>query len=323
MRFADVVGHGPVIEMLRRTAFRDHVAHAWLFHGPEGVGKRTVAMAFLSYLVCRNRTEEDSCGRCLSCRQVDEGLFPDIRVLAPDGLFIKMEQVQEAMPRLFFPPVVGPVKGLVLDDAHHLKPEAANAALKTLEEPPPGVVFILVSSAPDLLPRTVVSRCFPVAFGRLARDEVRGLLQARGIPEATARAAASVARGSPGLAMRMAQTEGLADGADLLASLLEMPHATARFQMIEDLGRDRESAALRMAWIECLIRDLLRVATGLPESECAHPEMHGRMQALVDRVGTDAVLEMAEAFLAWDRDRSFSPSLSLALQRILQPLSPR
>lgn len=321
MRFRDVVGHRPVIEMLREMVARDHVGHAWLFHGPEGVGKRTVAMAFLSFLVCRNRTAEDSCGECLSCRQVDQGLFPDIEVLVPDGVFLKIEQVRNAMPRLYFPPVVGPVKGLVLDDAHRLKIEAANAALKTLEEPPPGVIFILVTPAPDLLPRTVVSRCFPVAFGRLSTDEVRSLLAARGIPGETAQVAALVSRGSPGSAMRLAQAEDLAEGADLLRALLEVPHVTARFQWFEGLGRDRAQNLARMAWIESLVRDLLRVALGLPESECAHPDLIRPMQALVDRIGIDGVLEMAEALLAWDRDWAYSPSVPLALQRILQPLS--
>jgi len=324
MRFAEVVGHRPVVEMLRGMAARDHVGHAWLFHGPEGVGKRTVAMAFLSYLVCRDRSPEDSCGRCPSCRQVDEGIFPDIQVLVPDGPFLKIEQVREAMPRLFFPPLVGPVKGLVLDDAHLMKLEAANAALKTLEEPPPGVVFILVTSAPDLLPRTVVSRCFPVAFGRLSTEEVRSLLAARGIDEPMAEVAAAMARGRPGLAMRLARTDGLSEGTDLLRALLELPHVTDRFQVIEDLGRDRsESRQVYLEAIESLVRDLLRVAAGLPESECTHGDLYGRMKDLVDRIGTDAVLEMAEAYLAWDRDQGYTPSLSMALQRLLQPLPPR
>lgn len=323
MRFGEVVGHDRVGRMLRQAVHRDHVAHAWLFHGPEGVGKRTMARAFLSYLSCPNRTEEDSCGACPACRLLDQELYPDVTTLSPEKGSILIDQVREAFPRLLFPPVMGPIKGILVDDAHALTLQAANAALKTLEEPPPGVVFVLITSAPDLLPRTVVSRCFPVPFGRLSTREVEGMLRARGVADPDAQVAASMARGRPGLALRLATGGRLSEGMDLLEALLEVPHPTARLEMAENLGKGKEEASDRMVWIESLIRDLLRVSLRLPAEACAHQNLHQRMQALVDRIGADAVLEMAEAFLAWDRNRVYTPSLGLALHPILAPLDPR
>ncbi|NOZ00429.1 MAG: DNA polymerase III subunit, partial [Deltaproteobacteria bacterium] len=180
MRFADITGHGRAKEVLRRCVDRDRIPNAFLFHGPEGVGKRTTALALLSYLVCRDPQEGDSCGACGPCVQVGSGDFVDLHTLVPDKGTIKIDSVRNAMPRLFFEPLVGPWKCLLIDDAHLLSIEAANAALKTLEEPPPKTLFILVTSAPDILPRTVPSRCFPVPFGPLKPDLVAGFLMGRG-----------------------------------------------------------------------------------------------------------------------------------------------
>lgn len=322
MRFADIVGNAHVKEVLRRAADRGRVPHAWLFSGPEGIGKRTMALAFLSYLVCRDRDGGDACGQCRPCRQVADGVFPDLSVLSPEKGYLKIDAVREAMPRLFFPPLVGPWKCLLVDDAHTLTLEAANAALKTLEEPPPNVVFVLVTPSPDLLPRTVVSRCFHLPFGPASAQEVLRFLMDRGREGDDAVAAAALSRGSPGRALQFLDSPVLAERREFLTTFLAMAEAGAdqRLQMADGVGANREDAGELMLLVESLARDVLRASAGLADAALSNRDLVPEIRAFAERLGPDRAARMADAWLDWDQARRYTPGVRYALDRLLQAL---
>jgi DNA polymerase-3 subunit delta' len=321
MRFADIVGHAHAKEILLRAARRDRVPHAFLFAGPDGVGKRRMALAMLSFLVCRDRGDaDDACGQCRPCRMVEAGTFADLAVLAPEKGTIKIDTIREATPRLNFQPLVGPWKCLLIDDAHTMTLEAANAALKTLEEPPDRTLFVLVTSHPDELPRTVMSRCVTLHFGALPTADVAALVaRERDIPEDDALAAAALSRGSPGRALRLLDSPILAEREAFIATFLDLAGKgpADRLDFANGIASSKEEAADTAILLESLIQDVLLAAAGRPDSDLCNRDMAGPIRAFAERVGVDGALEVAGAWLDWDAVRRYHPDMRSAMDRVL------
>ena len=192
MPFRDVIGHRRVLELLARSAARDSLPPSLIFAGPAGTGKRLTATALAQALNCQqpistteptdaakpsgtgqqHATSLDACGRCAACARIARGGHPDVLVLEPgDTGSIKIEQVREAIDSAAYRPFEGRRRVIIVDDADALVPAAQNALLKTLEEPPPSAVFILITARPDMLLPTVRSRCIRLWFAEGARHE--------------------------------------------------------------------------------------------------------------------------------------------------------
>src|SRR6478609_8131252 len=249
MSFRELVGHGPLLQLLARTVGRKAVPASLIFSGPDGVGKRTTAVALAQALNCE-RPEPwgdvddpglTACGTCSSCRRVARGVHADVLRLEPgDTGAIKVDQVREAIDRAAYRPFEGKRRVVIIDSADALLPEAQNALLKTLEEPPPASMFVLVTSRPDVLLPTVRSRCQRLRFGRLEPGEVAAVLSRdHGYAESEARAAASASDGSVASALA-GGSEDFAEARDAAASLLE------RVASSSDPRRRIDSAKLLM-----------------------------------------------------------------------------
>lgn len=320
MRFADIVGHDHVKEVLRRAADRDKVPHAYLFHGPDGVGKRSMAKALLAYLDCQDRRNEDSCGVCPTCRAIHDGTFVDLHVATIDRNQIKIDQVRSLLPRLYFPAMVGPFKCLLVDEAHLLNLPAANAALKTLEEPPSRSLFILVTASPDLLPETVVSRCFQVPFGPLSTDQVARFLarQRPDLPEERIRGAAALSCGSPGRALALLDHPVLRERRAFVEAFLALADQSfgQRLAFSEGLVANRDDLPTYTTILASILSDLLLLAAHQPEETLANADLAAPMRSFLERVGVDRVLEMVEAFCRFDEDRAYQPHARAALDRV-------
>jgi len=190
-----LVGQETAVAMLRGAIDAGRVGHAYLFAGPEGVGRELAARALAAALNC----PEGGCGTCGVCARIARGAHPDVWEIHAQGEQILVEQVREVRQAAYRSPVEGRAKVFVLQAAHRLNPSAANALLKVLEEPPSDVVFVLVSGSPeDLLP-TLVSRCrrvdfFPLGPGDVARILVEQHDADPGEAEAAARTGGNVAR---------------------------------------------------------------------------------------------------------------------------------
>jgi DNA polymerase-3 subunit delta' len=202
VNFAGIVGHPRAKELLSRALAHDTVHTGYLFSGPAGVGKHLVAEEFVRAYLCASG-QEGPCGECASCREARAGTHPDRIVVAPEEKkkSISIDQVRLLGEWLSQSPLAGARKAAILDPADALRPEAANALLKTLEEPPAGRVIVLVATRPGALPPTVRSRCQQVSFGSLSDDEVAEVLRRNSWPAQSARQAAALAEGSPGAAL--------------------------------------------------------------------------------------------------------------------------
>jgi DNA polymerase-3 subunit delta' len=213
MIWQNLIGHSPQIEMLRRAAARNRLAHAYLFLGPDGIGKRQVARGLAEALFCTTRTETSltACGACASCRQVQAGSHPDLfEIGCPEGkrelpidLLVgpKERRGREGLCHdLAMRPMAGDRRVAIIDDADRMNDESANALLKTLEEPPVGSVLVLVSTEFEPILPTIRSRCQPLWFSPLPAQDVEGILRNEGVAAESARAAADACGGSPATA---------------------------------------------------------------------------------------------------------------------------
>ncbi len=201
MLWGRIKGHDETLERLDRIIELGRPAHAYLFFGPRGVGKATTAKVFAAALNCKS-----ACGTCSSCRAILNHTHTDFHYLAPEGSrTILRGQVMDLLHAVNLKQQSDQYKVAVIDDAQVLGPEAANALLKTLEEPPGNVVFILVADdAGQVLP-TIASRCQRVRFGALSGDIVQDILvNQHGLDPDRARLAAKLARGMVGDAIEIA-----------------------------------------------------------------------------------------------------------------------
>ncbi|MBI3600099.1 MAG: DNA polymerase III subunit delta' [Nitrospinae bacterium] len=193
MSFKDILGQDRAKRILTNSLLRGAVSHAYLFSGPEGVGKRLTAFTFAKALNCsplethgdksplethrdKPNREGDSCDRCLSCKKIHALNHPDLNFIEPDDESIKIEAVRKLQSRISLKPYEGKKKVVIIAGAECMTDEAVNAFLKTLEEPPGETVIMLITANQHSLLPTVVSRCQIIKFNALAGDHIKEIL---------------------------------------------------------------------------------------------------------------------------------------------------
>ncbi|MBF0591867.1 MAG: DNA polymerase III subunit [Nitrospirae bacterium] len=182
MSLAAILGHERAVRVLRGMVRLDRIASAYLFSGPAQTGKKLAALSFAKAVNCMDDSpsRDDSCDRCLSCHKVDALTHPDMRIITAEEGMIKIEQIREIEDFLSLTPIEWRAKVLIVDDADRLNLAAANAFLKTLEEPPAGSVIILLSAFEESLLDTIRSRCVIINFTPLSLKAGRAVLRSLG-----------------------------------------------------------------------------------------------------------------------------------------------
>lgn len=264
----DIVGHAWAVASLRQAVAQDRISHAYLFTGPRGVGKTTLASRLAAALLCvREEVSERPCGACRACRLVSSGNHPDLHMVASEhvGANLKIDQVRDLTRSLSMTPVEGRRKVAILQRFEEATPSAANALLKTLEEPAPGVVLVVLAQEADLLLPTIVSRCQHISLRPLALNEVeRALVERWRASAERARLLARLSGGRLGWAVqRVEDEEAMARRARRLDDLdgLVSGSIVERFAYAEKLAQDpiatQETLDLWIGWW----RDVLLVSS--------------------------------------------------------------
>lgn len=203
--FTDVVGHQSILEALVRAFRSGRGHHAYLFSGPDGIGKRSVATILGQSILCERGPIGQPCGECGPCSRVLAGSHADWIVIRPEGERIKIETIRKLNHDFNFRPFEGGARVVLIEASDRMTPEAANALLKTLEEPPAGSSFILIASNHVQLLPTVVSRCQHVPFSVLSPDDVSTVMRrvAPQLDDEVMASAAVFSGGSPGQALAL------------------------------------------------------------------------------------------------------------------------
>ncbi len=174
-RFSEMVGQEHVLRALVNALDRDRLHHAYLFTGTRGVGKTTIARIFAKCLNCEEGVSSDPCGRCASCLEIAEGRSVDL--LEVDAASrTKVEDTRELLENVQYAPTRSRYKVYLIDEVHMLSGHSFNALLKTLEEPPPHVKFLLATTDPQKLPATVLSRCLQFNLKNMPPEQIAGHL---------------------------------------------------------------------------------------------------------------------------------------------------
>ncbi len=286
------IGHGWAVQALQRALTTGRLPHALLLTGPAQVGKAHLAREFAAALNCQSAglASSQPCGHCRACTLTAQGLHPDLALVAPEGEHartarIKIDQVRGLQRALALTPVEGRWRIAILSDFEMATEEAANALLKTLEEPPAHAILLLTSVDAGLLLPTIVSRCQVLALRMVAQAEIARALQERlGLPAERADALARLAGGRVGWALRAAQepalVEARAQSLDGLAELLRSGRA-ARLNMAERYARQEDLLERLRLW-QGWWRDVTLTCAGCEEL-VAHvdrlPELRRAAQA--------------------------------------------
>lgn len=258
-----VIGHDWAIELLRQQEQVGRVAQSLLLSGPPNIGKSTVARFFAQYLNCQ--AQERPCGQCLSCRKIVSGNHPDIRIFDEDAP-LKIDQIRELQREFSLSPVEGRYRVALLANFERATTSAANALLKTLEEPTSQVVIMLTAVEPSSLLPTIVSRCQILKLRPLANAEILTSLQAEWQAEsAQAELLTQLSAGRLGWAVNaLIDQDFLARRTRFLEDMLDLlrMHRAERLGYAAELSRD--STALKEALVLWLIawRDLLLLMSG-------------------------------------------------------------
>jgi DNA polymerase-3 subunit delta' len=260
MSFADILGQETPIGILRRSLTTGRLAHAYLFEGVDGCGKKATALALIEAVFC----DRGGCGLCPSCRKVRSLQHPDMHLVEPDGAFIKIDQIRNLQKELAYRPFEAPKKACIIDGAEHLNQAAGNALLKTLEEPSGNALIILVTSQPSGVLPTILSRCQRLLFHGLSEETIRSQLVKTGIDSESAHLAASLAGGSMKNGLEISKGAVISERKELLTRLfgLSTGEITPLFQAAEELAAEKEKALEALEVLTSFLRDMLLYGAG-------------------------------------------------------------
>src|SRR2546427_11359421 len=326
MPLLDLIGHERPTAILKASILHDRVAHAYLFFGEDRIGKRLAALRFAQAINCEidhGPGGPDACGACRSCRQIEARTHPDFLLIEPDqeqaNPQIKIEQIRELEQQLAYHPAVGRRKVCLIDEADRMTPGAANALLKTLEEPPDHSLLLLITSRPSALLATVRSRCQGIRFVAPARADVETALKTtRRIPPADARFLAMVTQGRIGQALEtdLAATRVQQDEFSALTSAKSLHSVGTLLTAAEALYRsDRAPEALE--WIVRWIRDLILVSVGADPDHLLNRDRLPQLEEAARGIPADLPLALLDLLAGVETTQTRNVNLQMALETIL------
>lgn len=268
----DIIGHRDILSRLKKAINQKQVAHAYLFSGPKGVGKCSVALRFAAALSCELKDIDPNsspCGQCVNCKTILKGTHRDTYLIQPEGNSITIGQIRDIRKLTQLKNYSSEYKVIIIDEADTMNKPAANCLLKIVEEPPGPVVFILIAANYEVLPLTVISRCRLVAFPRLQLSEIMNFLTAEfKLEPDSARTIAFLSRGIMAKALALSENNSF---------------FKRREQIVETIAEIKETETARLSFLaEKLIKHIKKEASRLQEQQ------QKRAEAMVEQAANKA-----------------------------------
>jgi len=318
MSFKDVAGNKGVKRILRLALERGRVPNSLIFAGPEGSGKRAMALTLAKALNCQARPEPpvfDACDECASCRAIDAGSHPDVMALAVEVQKVKVEQTELIKQMAYLRPMTGARRVFIVDDAKAMSAEAANSLLKVLEEPPSFSHIILLTDSPHLLLPTIRSRCRLLTFSPIGREEIEKALLDRDFSPEQAGILALLVDGNLDRAKELEWDEvaALKDSAWGLFEALSSEDRSSEFlerfgtvpkAVLEEFGEVLEVFA-------SFARDMLLLGLGGDRALLLNPDFEDRLRAAAAAWDTPRLLGLVAQLdaLIGELDKNMNKSL--------------
>ncbi len=329
MPLRQVEGQDRPLRTLRRALASGRLHHAYLFAGPDGVGKGLSAVGMAEALLCTApRDDADACGECAACRRVATRQHPDLHILergekAGGGTerSIKIDQVRALQRALSFKSFEGARRVIILYDPEAMNPPTANALLKTLEEPGPDTHFVLVSGAAHRLLPTILSRCQRVQFVPLPREVVaRHLAERAGLDAGAAELLAGLSEGSVGKGLALVQSDVLAQREALL-DRVDDPEGLRRvpelLDLAEQLAGRKDDLELIFHLLRTWYRDVLLAQEGLPDEALVHRDLAARVRARAAQLTPRQALARLDALNSTEDALARMANVRLSLETLL------
>jgi DNA polymerase-3 subunit delta' len=319
MGFSDILGQAKALTLLSRAVASGRLAHAYLFAGPNGVGKTTVALDLAAVLFCQQPQATRPCGYCPGCLKFQSDNHPDFIRIRPDGAVIKIDQIRNLKKALNFAPFESKQRIILLEEVHTMRREAGNSLLKVLEEPPPDNLLILVGNTTGSILATIVSRCQVIPFTPLPLPLAAEIIH-RHKPEVGlegCRALAALADGCPGQALDI-ETGGILA---LYQKLIEeMAGNTGRpaervekvLALAVEVTESKEGLEPLLTLLRIFLKNCMAAATSITSATFSPEVLRTRerwnLQQLSDKM---AAIDLTEQALARNCNRGLTSEVLL------------
>ena len=308
MAFDRILGQEQPKKILKNALQNSSVAHAYLFHGQESIGKKQIAIELAKSLNCASPIKGDACDECISCRKIENRIHPDFFFIEPikntptaREAVIKIEAIRELQRKLAFHPYEGKVKAAIIDNADLMNLQAANSFLKTLEEPPSATILILISSNPFKLLPTLISRCQTIQFQPLTQENIEKILKEimteQMIGNDTLAFRTLRSRGSVKKALAE-DIENIVNIRKEIVSLLEtisFDRMDVVFSHAKSWASQSDQWELILNELMELVRDLAFFQSGCSESEVYNRDIAKRLKLLATRKTVNSWLKIFNA----------------------------
>ena len=334
MPFSSLVGNERIKKLLLRAVSEGRIGQGLIMAGPRGVGKHQFAMALAQTLNCERPVGGDACGKCLQCKKVAAGEHLDVRTVLREikdpnlkkdykSQYIKIDQMRDLAQEAQFRPFEGRRRVYIIDETEWLREEGANAILKTLEEPPPTTLLILITSKPYALLETIRSRCQMLSFAPLTADEMEAYLKAnykRPIEET--RLIARLARGSIGRALEI----DLGEYRDKRTMMIELVESLSvrrdtlkLMQAAEHLSKklEREEFENHLDVLLVLLADLFYLKLGEPADSLTNADAAERLRRVAEAMSLDEIIDLTRRIEQVLRDLARNVNRQLAMESAL------
>ncbi len=329
MSFERILGQSQAKHILGRALSRDRLSHAYLFYGPESVGKKLLAIEFAKALNCLSPGTEDACGTCDSCRKIDHRVHPDFFFLEPTlstpsarEPAIKIDDIRELQKKLGFLPYQGQTKVAVIDRVEKMNPQAGNAFLKTLEEPPSATILILTTSNINQLLPTMISRCQGIKFNPLPPEAIREILLSRGEEtmdpaEVDVRVGRSQGQVARALGDEATQTASYRPEMIRLIDQVSFQRMDLLFQWSKAMAKGSEPLAPILEELLGLIRDMAFIRSGGSPGQLFNRDLLAELEPVACTKPLSVLLAMADAVYRTQNALSGNANRQLALETLL------
>ncbi|MDD5043998.1 MAG: DNA polymerase III subunit delta' [Candidatus Omnitrophica bacterium] len=306
MSFDSLKGQDGNVALLKSILKAGRLPAAFLFWGEEGVGKKLTALNFAKAINCEEN-KNAPCDKCASCRKIDSNNHPDVHLLPKeeDSTAIKIEDIRTLQKSAGLKSFEAVKKVFILDEAHNLTPEAANAFLKILEEPPQDTLFILVSSKPELLFSTITSRCQKIRFSAMDKRELKSFLKKEhALGADISHYLAYFYQGRLGAALRMKDEAVLKEKNRVIDWLIDERGSSGELDL-EDRAALKDSLEVILAWL----RDIYLIKTGITHAELINSDRVNDLLKIMPRL----------SFYDLDTAVQFLSDASLYLEQNVNP----